>query len=83
MLVDVDGTLPNLALMKLSRFYKDQGRPVVLSRRENRLKNADLVLAGTVFHRELSRERVRRMRAFYGDALTVGGSGVDVRKRLV
>jgi len=56
--------------------------PVVLVRRETHLKTADLILASTVFCRERSRVRVRRMRAFYGDALTVDGSGVDVRKRL-
>jgi hypothetical protein len=31
LLVDLDSRLPNLALMKLSRFFKDQGRKVFLT----------------------------------------------------
>lgn len=82
LLVDVDGTLPNLALMKLGRHFKNEGRPVMLVRREARIKNIDAVFAGCVFSRELSRDRVRKLHAYYGQALTVGGSGLDVHKRL-
>ena len=30
LLIDVDGRLPNFALMKLSRYHKNQGRKVIL-----------------------------------------------------
>ena len=30
--MDVDSRLPNLALMKVSRYFKDQGRRVILAR---------------------------------------------------
>ncbi len=82
LLVDVDSTLPNLALMKLSRYFKDQGRPVTLVRRYAKVRNVDAVLASCVFSRKSSLDRIRRLRAAYGDALTVGGSGVDVQGRL-
>lgn len=32
LLIDVDSRLPNLALMKLSRYFKNQGKTVVLKR---------------------------------------------------
>ncbi|MHC1743061.1 MAG: hypothetical protein AB9873_08520 [Syntrophobacteraceae bacterium] len=82
LLVDVDSTLPNLALMKLSRHYKNEGRPVTLARRHARARNVDAVYASCVFSRQSSLDRIRRLRAAYGDALTVGGSGVDVQGRL-
>jgi len=34
LLLDLDSRLPNLALMKLSRHFKDQGKRVILARRE-------------------------------------------------
>lgn len=82
LLIDVDGTLPNLALMKLGRHFKNEGRPVMLVRREARIKNVDAVFAGCVFSRDLSRNRVGQLQAYYGQALTTGGSGLDVHKRL-
>ena len=82
LLVDVDSTLPNLALMKLSRYFKDQGRPVTLLRRYSKVRNVDAVFASCVFSRKSSLDRIRRLRAAYGDALTAGGSGVDVQGRL-
>jgi hypothetical protein len=82
LLVDVDGTLPNLALMKLSTHYKRQGQPVALARGVRNLPDASTVLASCVFSTEPSARRVELLRKRYGSALEVGGSGVDLRRRL-
>jgi hypothetical protein len=49
LLVDLDSRLPNLALMKLGRFFKDQGRKVFLARHEARLAGAECVYASGIF----------------------------------
>ena len=82
LLVDVDSRLPNLALMKLSRHFKAEGRKVVLSKRDEFLQGARTVYASCVFSIAPSKRRVERMRRFYGDSLVVGGSGVDLDRRL-
>jgi hypothetical protein len=82
LLVDVDGTLPNLALMKLSRDFKTQGHQLVLSRGVKELPRAERVLASSVFSTEQSARHVEILRQHYGSALQVGGSGVDLGLRL-
>lgn len=82
LLVDVDSTLPNLALMKLSRHFKAQGRGVVLARGVQSLPRADTVLASCVFSTTASAKRVEAVRRRYGDAVVVGGSGVNLGLRL-
>jgi hypothetical protein len=80
--VDVDGTLPNLALMKLSRHFKAQGRKVVLARGIYGLPRADAALASCVFSTPASARRIEVLRRTFGAALQMGGSGVDLRLRL-
>lgn len=82
LLIDVDGRLPNLALMKLSRYFKEQGRRVHLARRESRVLGPERVYGSSVFYTNASSRRVQKLRNFYGDALTLGGSGVDIERRL-
>ena len=82
LLVDVDGTLPNLALMKLSRHLKAQGGKVTLARGIKALPPAGTVLASAVFSTAGSARRVDLLRRRYGAALQVGGSGVDLGLRL-
>jgi len=82
LLLDVDSRLPNLALMKLSRYFKEQGQRVVLARHDAFLTGVETVYASCVFFRPASQHRVRMLRRHYGDALIVGGSGVDIGKRL-
>lgn len=48
-LFDVDSRIPNLALMKLSTYYKRQGWEVMLSRKPTHI-DASRHLASTVFH---------------------------------
>jgi len=82
LLVDVDGRLPNLALMKLSRHCKAQGRVVALRRGIKFLPRAETVLASCVFNTPVSARHVEALRHHYGPALQLGGSGVDLRLRL-
>ena len=82
LLIDVDGRLPNLALMKLSRQYKSQGRKVVLARKSAFDKKADRVYASCVFSSAASQRTIRDLRQYYGSALFAGGSGVDLHTRL-
>ena len=83
LLVDVDSRLPNLALMKLSQHFKSQGRKVVLARGDSRITRAETVFASCVFAFPQSAKRVERLRHRYGSELQVGGSGVDIKLRLV
>jgi hypothetical protein len=50
LLIDVDGRLPNFALMKLSRYYKEQGRKVILGYKDCCFKGPEAVYASAVFH---------------------------------
>ena len=83
LLLDVDGKLPNLALMKLGRYFKDLGKPVVLSRHALRTAGVDTVYASTIYSRDYSREKLDRLKKYYGDSLIAGGSGVSLTLRLL
>ena len=80
-LQDIDSRIPNLALMKLSAFYKQRGYGVRLARESVRLE-ADLHLGSAVFHVDRSWKRIASLRAIYGEAIQIGGSGVDLGLRL-
>ena len=82
LLVDVDGRLPNLALMKLSQYHKNKGYRVRLARKAALKPGAEKVFASSVFYLPGSRRHLKQLHAYYGQALECGGSGVDVHKRL-
>jgi hypothetical protein len=82
LLLDLDGRLPNLALMKLSHYFKAHGRVVALHRGIKSLPRAGSVLASCVFRMPSSARRLEVVRRHYGSALQLGGSGVDLRLRL-
>lgn len=82
LLLDIDSRLPNLALMKISRYFKEQGRKVVLARKESFIKGVEAVYASCVFFSCSSQKRIESLKNFYGESLILGGSGVDVDKRL-
>lgn len=82
LLLDVDSRLPNVALMKLSRHFKELGRQVLLARHDAFLTGADAVYASCVFNRASSFRRLERLRKYYGESLVVGGSGVNLTERL-
>jgi hypothetical protein len=80
-LFDVDGRIPNLALMKLSTYYKRQGWEVMLSRKPMHIE-AGRHLASTVFHTANSQRQVDKLRSIYGDRVEIGGTGIDLTRRL-
>ena len=82
LLVDLDSSLPNLALMKLSRHFKSQGLAVELHRGIKSLVPAETVMASCVFNTPASAKRVEVLRRHYGESLQIGGSGVDLHLRL-
>jgi hypothetical protein len=82
LLLDVDSRLPNLALMKLSRHFKQEGRPVVLARKETMVKGVESVYASCIYSIPTSQGRLAKLREHYGRSLVVGGSGADIRMRL-
>ncbi len=82
LLIDVDGRLPNLALMKLSAYHRQKGHTVRLEKRDCFLEGPDRVYASTVFYTPLSVRRNRRLLRHYGDKLTLGGTGEDISSHL-
>ena len=80
-LYDVDGKIPNLALMKLSSFYKSKGYQTLLSK-EPRLIPAARHFASVVFNSEKSLHQVELLKNLYGESITIGGTGVDLETTL-
>jgi hypothetical protein len=86
-LYDVDGRIPNLALMKLSAYYRAQGNSVELVRvRGSALPSAcakgDLHFASVVFYREQSARRLELLKDALGSRLEIGGPGANLKRRL-
>ena len=82
LLIDVDGRLPNLALMKLSAYYRSNGQTVWLGKNDCFLEGPDRVYASTLFYSPRSERRNERLRLHYGDRLTLGGTGDEIASRL-
>ena len=87
MLYDVDGRIPNLALMKLSSHYRARGCAVELvrvrgSRPPPLRPDADLHFASAIFYQNQSARRLALLRSQYGERIEVGGSGCSLQKRL-
>lgn len=75
LLIDYDGKIPNLALMKLSTWHKAQGDEVYL----NTYDKPDKVYISTLF--TWNRSQVEKLLRVYPDA-EIGGTGWDIHKRL-
>jgi hypothetical protein len=82
LLIDVDSRIPNVALMKLSRHFKQQGYKVRLSRDITLDSSAREIYASCIFSLPPSAEKIRKLQHYYGHSLQLGGSGFDVTKRL-
>jgi hypothetical protein len=75
LLIDVDGKLPNLALMKLSTWHKSLGDEVFL----NECNKPDKVYISVLF--TWNKPKVEKLMQIYPDA-EVGGTGWDIHKTL-
>jgi len=76
-LIDVDSIIPNLALMKLSSYYKTNGCEVEFVRLEG---HYDKIFASAIFTR--SRNECLKLQNYYGDKIEIGGTGWDIKKEL-
>lgn len=76
LLVDVDSTIPNLALMHISAWKKAEGHEVGFN-----IADPDEIYASVVF--DWNRHKADGLKLFYPNAkVDVGGSGVSLSKRL-
>lgn len=76
LLIDVDSTIPNLALMKISSYHKSKGDVVGF-----KVNNPDLVYASVIFKK--NKHKVDGLRFLYPNAeIDIGGSGYDLKKKL-
>ncbi|HML37013.1 MAG TPA: radical SAM protein [Bacillota bacterium] len=76
-LIDVDGTLPNMALMKISTYYKSLGETVEFVQPKVKYEK---IYASAIFTR--SRKKCEDLLAIYGDRIEIGGTGWDLEKKL-
>ena len=82
-LIQCDGKLPNLALMRLSSHFKENGESVTLMRGSGRRSLFDEpgpVYASSIF--KFSEPIRQRIRQNFGDGVTFGGTGVRVESSL-
>lgn len=76
LLIDVDSTIPNLALMKISAYHKARGDDVGFN-----ISDPDKIYASVIFKK--NRHHVDGLRMFYPNAeIDIGGSGYDLAKKL-
>lgn len=71
-LIDIDSKIPNLALMKISNYYKNLGEQVEFVQ-EN--KKYEKIYASTIFTR--SKPIVNKLIEKYEDKIEIGGTGWD------
>lgn len=76
-LYDICGKIPNLALMKLSAYFKAKGYAPVLCG-EKPLLEAKRHYASCVFHHARANRALAGLRSCLGDDLVAGGSGIDL-----
>lgn len=76
LLIDIDSVIPNLALMHISTWKKNEGYEVGFN-----VKDPDEVWASCVFHR--NKHLTDGLRFFYPNArIDIGGGGIDLKKNL-
>lgn len=80
-LYDICGKIPNLALMKLSSYYRTRGYAPVLCE-ETSPQGARRHYASCVFHHPRANRTLTTLRSRLGDDLVTGGSGVNVQLKL-
>lgn len=76
LLVDVDSKIPNLALMKISAWHKQNGDEVGFA-----VEDPDMVYISCIFKKNAG--QAKGIASFYPDAeIDIGGSGIDLKKEL-
>ena len=81
MLFDIDSKIPNLALMKLSGFYRNKGYQTFLLKKPLPV-SADRYYASVIFNSNKSLAKVQKLKGIYGDGITIGGSGESLKLKL-
>ena len=76
-LIDVDSKIPNLALMKLSTYYKSIGETVEFVQEG---KEYEKIFASAIFTR--SKSICEDLANKYEDKIEIGGTGWDIKKTL-
>lgn len=76
-LIDVDSKIPNLALMKISTYYKQLGEQVEFVEPN---KDYEMIFASAIFTR--SHDICVELQEKYGDKISIGGTGWDLKKVL-
>tara|TARA_B100000242_G_scaffold51896_1_gene31015 strand:+ start:314 stop:1315 length:1002 start_codon:yes stop_codon:yes gene_type:complete len=76
-LIQIDGKLPNLALMKMSSYFKNQGHEITFTRSVERTLfdlEYDEVYGSSIFL--FSKNRIEKLKKNYPNAI-IGGTGTD------
>lgn len=76
-LIDVDSRIPNLALMKISNYYKSYDCSVEFVKAG---VEYDWIYASAIFTR--SYNDCLKLRDYYGDKIEIGGTGWNIKKEL-
>lgn len=71
-LIDIDSKIPNLALMKISNYYKNLGEKVEFVQPN---KDYEKIFASAIFTR--SKEKCLKLQEQYGNKIEIGGTGWD------
>ncbi len=78
---DIDSLIPNLAVMKISAFYKNRGYKVVLSKQVKYIK-ADKYFGSAVFHNNRTKLKIEALFSEFGSDIQIGGSGYSLNQEL-
>jgi hypothetical protein len=76
-LIDIDSKIPNLALMKISNYYKNLGEQVEFVQKN---KKYEKIYASTIFTR--SKPMAEKLIEKYEGNIDIGGTGWDIKKEL-
>lgn len=76
-LIDIDGRLPNLALMKIATYYKGLGEQVEFVQEKQNYKH---IFAASIFTR--SKEICEKLLVRYEGKISIGGTGWDLKNVL-
>lgn len=76
-IIDVDSKLPNLALMKISSYYKSLGEEVEFVKEDQEYEK---IFASSIFTR--NRSECEKLKEKYRDKIDIGGTGWDINKVL-